>query len=361
MAVVAISDSILTDIADAIRSKNGTENTYKPAQMPDAIEAISSGGITPTGTIEITQNGVVDVTNYASADVDVPSVTPALGTKTITQNGTYDAEDDSLDGYSEVTVNVSGGGGYDINDLATNAEPSGAVTITASTINGNAFSGKANITSVSAPNATSIGSYAFSGCKLASASFPSVTSVSGGYIFGTSHTFTTIDGNMFPLLATCNINMFNADTKTTAISLPSWTGLGYTSQNGTNHFRGMTNLVTLNLPECVHIGGYECYGDTKLTSVLLGKTSTYSNAKYICTNSFNGCTKMNVLVLYGNVIWTLNNINAFTNTPFASGKAGGTLYVPSAMISSYESASNWSTLLGYSTNNIVAIEGSAYE
>lgn len=109
MAVVAISDSILSDIADAIRSKNGTSNTYKPSQMPDAIEAISGGGITPTGTIEITQNGIVDVTNYASADVDVPSETPTLGTKTITQNGTYDAEDDSLDGYSEVTVNVSGG------------------------------------------------------------------------------------------------------------------------------------------------------------------------------------------------------------------------------------------------------------
>lgn len=34
-----------------------------------------------------------------------------LGTKTITENDTYYAEDDGLDGYSEVTVNVSGGGG----------------------------------------------------------------------------------------------------------------------------------------------------------------------------------------------------------------------------------------------------------
>ena len=75
MAVVTISDSILTDIADAIRSKNGTENTYKPAQMPDAIEAISGGGITPTGTkqISITQNGTTteDVTNYANAEIAV--------------------------------------------------------------------------------------------------------------------------------------------------------------------------------------------------------------------------------------------------------------------------------------------------
>lgn len=33
-----------------------------------------------------------------------------LITKTITQNGTYSAQDDDADGYSEVTVNVSGGG-----------------------------------------------------------------------------------------------------------------------------------------------------------------------------------------------------------------------------------------------------------
>lgn len=34
-----------------------------------------------------------------------------LVTKSITANGTYSAEDDNADGYSEVTVNVSGGGG----------------------------------------------------------------------------------------------------------------------------------------------------------------------------------------------------------------------------------------------------------
>ena len=37
--------------------------------------------------------------------------TPTLITKNITQNGTYNASSDSADGYSQVTVNVSGGGG----------------------------------------------------------------------------------------------------------------------------------------------------------------------------------------------------------------------------------------------------------
>lgn len=38
---------------------------------------------------------------------------PILTAKTVTANGTYYAEDDGADGYSSVTVNLSGGGtGY---------------------------------------------------------------------------------------------------------------------------------------------------------------------------------------------------------------------------------------------------------
>jgi len=57
----------------------------------------------------------------------------------------------------------------------------------------------------------------------------------------------------------------------------------------------------------------------------------------------------------------LTNVNAFTGTPFRSGGTGGTLYVPSALISEYEAATNWSTVLSYTNNSIAAIEGSEYE
>lgn len=75
MANYKVTDAELTGIANAIRTKGGTESQL---EFPDG---------------------------FSSAIANLPSQS-TLGTKSITQNGTYDAEDDSLDGYSEVTVNV---------------------------------------------------------------------------------------------------------------------------------------------------------------------------------------------------------------------------------------------------------------
>lgn len=70
-------------------------------QMDVTGDTVASGnllsGYTATGNDGQTVNG-----SY---------VAPVLGTKSITANGTYNASDDSLGGYSSVTVNVSGGGG----------------------------------------------------------------------------------------------------------------------------------------------------------------------------------------------------------------------------------------------------------
>ena len=76
MSQVLVTESYLDDIADAIRDKNGSEDTYTPAQMADAIE------------------------NIQTADEVV------LVSKSISANGTYNPASDSADGYSGVTVNV---------------------------------------------------------------------------------------------------------------------------------------------------------------------------------------------------------------------------------------------------------------
>jgi len=113
MANVYVDVSSLQDIADSIRAKNGTQNTYKPGEMADAIMAIPSGGVTPTGTINITANGTHDVTNYASAEVAVPTGITPTGTLEVTANGTYDVTN-----YASAEVDVPTGSTPVINSLS---------------------------------------------------------------------------------------------------------------------------------------------------------------------------------------------------------------------------------------------------
>ena len=66
--------------------------------VSDALTAIAAKGVTvPAGS---NSDDLADLIGSIAGDLD---------TKTITLNGTYAAEDDSVDGYSEVTVNVANG------------------------------------------------------------------------------------------------------------------------------------------------------------------------------------------------------------------------------------------------------------
>ena len=75
------------------------------------VNKIPDEYIIPTGEIQINQNGIYNVKDKVTANVNIPE--KQLGTKTITKNGIYKATDDNLDGYSEVKVETSG---VDIND-----------------------------------------------------------------------------------------------------------------------------------------------------------------------------------------------------------------------------------------------------
>jgi hypothetical protein len=316
MANILVERNSLSDIADSIRAKNGTQTTYKPSEMAAAIDALPSGGITPTGELEITANGTYNVTNYASAEVDVPQsgITPTgtisitqngtvdvtqyanasvnvptggstLGTKTIMENGTYNAASDSLDGYSSVTVNVSGGGGYTAADFADASKPEGAVIFDAVTFPADTawFAGRTGVTK----------------------------------LFGTNYNETG---------------------------------------NRTGTFRGMTGLQYAIFPKLTRAYNSFLYQCSNLEAVDWYGGGT--GGSFI----FASCTKLKTMVIRRtDKISALSSSNAFQGTLFDNGKAGGTLYVPSALISEYQAATNWSTYLGYANNQILPIEGSIYE
>lgn len=87
------------------------------------------------------------------------------------------------------------------------------------------------------------------------------------------------------------------------------------------------------------------------------ESSNTSGTAGLNTNCFARDSNLNIIIIRStNRIRTLQNINVFTGTPFASGGTGGTLYVPNNLIASYQSATNWSRILGYANNQIKSIE-----
>ena len=128
-----------------------------------------------------------------------------------------------------------------------------------------------------------------------------------------------------------------------------------------------TKLVTVNLPLVTSLGSYAFYQCSGLETVKLPKlTSVSTQVFYSCTKlqhadcgqlnsipaqTFNACSALTELILRKTgSICTLSNVNAINNSPI--GKGTGYIYVPSALIDTYKTATNWSTFV----NQFRAIE-----
>lgn len=225
----------------------------------------------------------------------------ALTTYANTVTGKTPPDTTLSDAVATLADGYGGGGGYDINAFA-DGSISGAVEITATSIRDRFLKG-CNITSLTCPNLTVIREQLCSSCTvLVSVSMPNATSV-----------------------------------------------------NSTQQFISCTSLANVNLPKLQAPGGNMFQGCTALQFIDLPAVTRLN-----VTRCFYGCTNLKTIVLRHTSVVSLNS-DALTNTPFASGGSGGTVYVPSALISSYQTTANWSTLYNAGTCTFVAIEGSQYE
>lgn len=119
-------------------------------------------------------------------------------------------------------------------------------------------------------------------------------------------------------------------------------------------FMGCTSLKRVDMPNCFNSSPQFFSGCTSLEYVRLKRGMGTSQAFY-------NCAALKTLVLTHDEVSALSNPNTFGNTPFASGGTGGTVYVPQALIESYKTATNWSTLYAAGTVTFLPIEGSEYE
>ena len=134
---------------------------------------------------------------------------------------------------------------------------------------------------------------------------------------------------------------------------------------GDSAFRDNTNLSFVRFPRATSApNGYVCYGTKNMTTVDVGKISSIANQFFNMASAFH-----TLIMRKSDGLTTLGNVNCFSSTYFASGKSGGTIYIPKALYDhlgdgsalDYKAATNWSTVNGYGTITWAKLEGSQYE
>lgn len=110
------------------------------------------------------------------------------------------------------------------------------------------------------------------------------------------------------------------------------------SEVGGSAFNSCSSLRTVNLPKVTALQGNAFYGCSALTEITLPAVIN------IETRAFRNCSALTKLVLPGNRVVSLNATDVFGNTPIASGS--GYVYVHPDRLSSYKTATNWSSISG---------------
>lgn len=265
-------------------------------------------------------------------------------TKTLQTAGTW-CEDD----FTLTDVTQGGAGEWTTDGIATNAEPSGAITLGSTvTIIAEDSLKRKPITSITGNNVTEIKPSALNACtSLTSINFPNVTKLNDNALYGLS----SLTSFSMPKLVNIGASaMRGMSSYTGSIIFPLVTSVGGSAFYG-------SHAIEIRTPICTSQINGDTYRDCRQVEVI--DIGTASSIAY--ESAFINTTVLKVLIMRKTgSITTLGRGNwSSGNTPTLY---NGTckIYVPQALISTYVSASNWSSLPNASTQ-FIALESSPYE
>lgn len=298
MPKVLVNDENLTNIANAIREKNGGTTVYKPSEMAEAISNIKTGG----NTLET--GFVINQVNSQGYMTDI-----------------------SICGMQYIPTKYCVG--YPFTYVKNVTFPKGVTSI-----GNDCFQGCTNLELTELPETINhIGSNAFENCtNLVLTKLPSKLQVISSSTFEgcTSLALTEIPDTIVRI----DTEAFNKCTNLALTEFPK----GITSLTQ-NVFRECVSLKMTEVPENITYFAqsalYGCTGLTELTC--LGNITHIDGSSW---GTFRNCSNLAKFALPNiTSVPTLSGSLAFSGTPIANGT--GYIYVPNDLVDSFKSATNW--------------------
>lgn len=355
------------NIKSALENKGVDMTGVSFGSYPNKIGEISGGGVSPSGVLDISGNGVFDVYSYASANVNVP--TTGFNEREVTEGKLN-------------IVNLNNSASYVKNNVFGNNSYIQTVNLPdCYEVKEAAFGYCTNLTTVNLPMCSSISSAVFRNCySLSQINLPVVKTINA-LAFNNCSSLTsltlctdvywtvpfgnrTYTGTPIATVSSSASIYVRSDTYSIWVSLTGWSsisnkfvsvpvsGPALSFSNGlvsgttkaiasdfTSYLSVTASDITnVLLPECKYLYDLTFQSCTSLNQVNLSVCSYIGNGAFLNCNLFSSMT-----IGYSGVC-SLGGTNVFNATQITS--STGSIYVPASLVDAYKSANYWSV---YST------------